>query len=690
MRQILLAGAALAPAILGWTAAQAQTQEAVKLEEVVVTGNRTPTPITEVPQTVSVVTRAEMDLRGVQDLNQALSYSAGIRFRDYPGQQGMQEFFMRGFRVNNTAGSVFRDGLRAQFNGLDGDIETFGVERVELLKGPASVLYGQAAPGGLVNVFTKRPTSDFTGELQAQLGSFDRRQVAADVGGPIDGDGKYLYRLTGLYRDSGTQFDHVDDDREYLAPAFTWRPTDSTDLTLLAQYQISRGSGSDQSFPTSGTIYANPNGQISSSRFLGDPAANRYRVETHNIGYELKQDLSHGLTFGQTLRYTESDLSYLGVNVASSAALVANRSVNRLALDRKAKSQSWLTDAHMAWKTEIGDAETTLLAGVDYSWWRRGNVQRNGSIGTLDVFAPVYGQKITWAATLASNLYQGLEQTGVYMQDQLKWRGLSVTGGLRQDWVETQTLNRLNNASAPLKVAKVTGRLGAIYEFDNGLAPYASYSTSFQPLAGSTFAGTPFKPTQGRQYEAGVKYAPKPGVLVSMSVYDIVQQNINTPDPAHAGFFVQQGEVESKGLELQGDATVLGTNVNLAYAYTDAKVTKANPNAAGVTQLGLKQLAVPANTVSLFLNREFPVGPGTLNVGGGARNVAGSFNSDNSVKTSGYTLVDGLLEYKIAKWDVALNVNNLFDKKYFTPGFYAQSVFFGYRRNVMATLRYRW
>lgn len=691
LRRRLLAGAVIAPTLMGAQAVWAADGDAgVNVGEVVVTGSKTPTPITEVPQTVSVVTRAEMDLRGVQDLNQALSYSAGIRFRDYPGQQGMQEFFMRGFRVNNTAGSVFRDGLRSQFNGLDGDIETYGLERVELLKGPASVLYGQAAPGGLVNVFTKRPTDTFTGELLGQVGSFNRYEAAGDVGGPIGDSGKYLYRLVGLYRDADTQFDYVQDKRKYLAPAFTWRPTDSTELTLLGQVQVTEGSGSDQSFPTSGTIFANPNGKISSSRFFGEPAANRYRVVTHNLGYDFKQKLGDQLTFGQTLRYTESELSYIGVNVASSASLFNNRTVNRLAIDRKADSQSWLTDGHLAWKTSFGDVDMTLLAGLDYTWWRRVNVQRNGTVGALDVFAPVYGQKITFANTLSSNLKQGLEQTGFYVQDQLKWRGLSVTGGLRKDWVDSRTINRLTNAQSRLKLDKITGRIGAIYEFENGVAPYASYSTSFLPLAGSTFAGVAFKPTTGKQYEAGVKYAPRPGMLLTAAVYDIKQQNINTPDIAHPGFFVQQGEVESKGFEFEGDVKVLGANVNLAYAYTDAEVTKANPNAAGVSQLGLKQLAVPKNTISVFVNREFALGPGVINLGGGVRHVDGSYNPENTLKTEGYELVDALVEYRLDRWSLAVNANNLFDKAYFTPGFYTQSVFYGYRRNVMGTLRYRW
>jgi iron complex outermembrane receptor protein len=275
------------------------------------------------------------------------------------------------------------------------------------------------------------------------------------------------------------------------------------------------------------------------------------------------------------------------------------------------------------------------------------------------------------------------------VQGQLKWAGLSVTGGLRKDDVKTNTTNNLNNARSPLKTDATTGRIGLIYEFDNGLAPYASYSTSFQPLAGSTFAGVPFDPTTGKQYEAGVKYAPKPGMLVTLAVYQLTQQNITTPDRAHPGFFVQQGEVESKGAELEAQARVFGVDLNFAYAYTDAKVTKANPNAAGISTVGLKQLAVPLTTVSLFANREFPLGPGVINIGGGVRNVAGSYDPTNVVKTDAYTLVDALAEYRVDKWSLSVNVNNLFDKTYFTPGFYSQSVFFGYRRTVLATLRYR-
>lgn len=691
---MLFAGTALLTSLaVQPAAAQAlpSTREDASIAEVVVTASKTPTRLTEVPQSVSVVTREEMDLRGVQDLNGALSYSAGIKFRDYPGQQGMQEFFLRGFRANNTAGAVFRDGLRQQFNGLDGDAETYGLERVEFLKGPASVLYGQGSPGGLVNMTTKRPTKVSFGEVLVQTGSFDRAQGAVDIGGPIDDAGVWRYRVTALGRHSDTQFDYTVDHRKYLAPALSFVPSDRVEITLLSSYLQTRGGGSDQSFPVVGTFRANPNGELPQNEFFGDPTLNDYIVNVFSVGYDAKVKLADSLTFNQVLRYSESDTTFKGVNAANSGILANNRIMSRLAISRRAESRQALTDAHLAYVAKFGDIETTTLGGIDFAIHHRTNVQRNGTIGTLDVYNPVYNQPITWAATLASDLATKLRQTGVYAQEQAKWNGFTLTLGGRQDWVQSETRVRLTGARQSGNDDAFTGRVGLIYETAFGLAPYASYSTSFLPLAGSTFAGVPYAPTEGEQIEVGLKYEPAVGSMLTLSMYQLTQTNITTPDPAHSGFFVQQGEVQSRGVELEGRWQVTpALNLIGAYAYTDAKQTKANPNAAGVTALGLRQLAVPMHTLSAWANYRFQLGDGALIVGGGARYTAGSYNTDNSIKTDGYTLIDAVVEYDWRNWAASVNVTNLFDEKYFTPGFYTSTVFYGNARTVLGTLKYRW
>jgi iron complex outermembrane receptor protein len=678
------------PEAVNTPTAAANTEE--MLEFIVVTATKTEASVTETSQSLSVVTREEMELRGVQDLNGALSYSSGIKFRDYPGGQGMQDFYLRGFRSNNTAGSVFRDGLRQQFNGLDGDLETYGLERIELLKGPSSVLYGQGAPGGLVNAITKRPTKTALRELVVQGGSHDRLQGAADFSGPIDADAEWRYRMTALGRESDTQFDYVEDNRIYAAPALTWAPSERTELTLLTQYLKTEGSGGEQSFPVVGTVRPNPNGQIPANRFLGDPSWNLFEVEGEAAAYEFKHRFTDSLRFNQVLRYSESDTRLKAVSPTASGNLTNNRLQSRLGVDRVADSKQLTTDANLAWSLHGDAIENTVLVGIDYAWHRRNNVQRNGTIAAIDVFAPVYDMPIVWAPTLAINQTSSLDQTGIYLQDQVKWQGLSITGGLRRDEVRTENLVRNLNVRQVVEDDKITGRVGAIYETALGLAPYASYSTSFQPLPGTSFGGRPFEPTEGKQIEVGVKYQIDPGSLLTLAVYELTQTNVSTPDPAHAGFFVQQGEVRSRGVELEGRTKVTeALNLIAAYAYTDAETTKANPAANGISTVGLKQLGIPEHNISLWADYTFALGADhTLDLGAGARYVTDTYNTDNSVRVDGYTLVDLAGHYTWRGYALSVNVSNLLDKEYFTPGFYNGTVFYGYGRTVLATLRYRW
>lgn len=666
--------------------------QAGDLYEVVVTGTKLPATLTETPQSVSVITSREMELRGVQDLNGALRYSAGVKLFDYPGQQGMQDFYLRGFRANNTAGSVFRDGLRIQFNNLDGDVETYGLERIEFFKGPSSVLYGQAAPGGMVNAITKRPPRTALREVLLQAGSNERMQGAADLGGPIDAAGEWRYRATALVRDSGTQFDHMQDDRLYLAPALTWAPSEETDLTLLAQYLRTDKGGSEQSFPAVGTEFPNPNGRIPAHRFLGDTAWDGFTMDNYAAGYDLKHRFGEGLSFDQVLRYSLSRTSLEAAVPIGGAQLTQDRFLSRLAIDRLAKSRQLTTDAHLTWTFGGEGLQHTLVGGVDYAWHRRTNVQRNGAIGPLDVYAPVYDMPIAWGPALVSDTLTHLRQKAVYLQEQTKWNNLVLAFGGRQDWVRSDLEARNLNLQRKTKDDAFTGRVGAIYETASGLAPYASYSTSFQPLPGATFSGAQFVPTEGKQLEVGLKKTLTPKSLVTLAVYQLTQENVATPDLEHVGFFVQQGEVRARGVELEA-RTQLTDAFNLigAYAYTDAEVTKANPAATGISTKGLKQLGIPEHNLSLWADYALRLGGGrSLDFGAGARYITKTFNTDNTVEVGGYTLVDATVSFDWNRYSLAINASNLFDKTYFTPGFYTGSVLYGYRRTVLATLRYRW
>jgi iron complex outermembrane receptor protein len=305
-------------------------------------GTKTDTPILEVPQTVNVITRKEMDQRGATDFNSIVSYTPGIRAIDYPGGQGAPDIYLRGFRAFNLF-SMYRDGLRSGFNQYDTDVEQYALEQIDVLKGPSSVLYGQGAPGGIVNMTSKRPTDEPLHEVQTQYGSFNRKQIAVDLGGPVNTDGTVLYRMTGLYRDSDTQIDHSPDDRLYIAPAVTLKPDEATSLTILGSYQKTKKGGAEQSLPTR-------SGSFPSSLFLGEPGVTHYDVANTSVGYEFKHEFDSGWTFKQNARYMHADVDYISSGYRSFTDTTATFGFQ----DRPKSTNSYLIDNNLSGTIETG------------------------------------------------------------------------------------------------------------------------------------------------------------------------------------------------------------------------------------------------------------------------------------------------------------------------------------------------
>lgn len=667
-------------------------------------GTKTNTAINEVPQSISVVTRDEMDKRGVQDFNSAIAYTPGIRAIDYVGGQGAPDIYMRGFRSFNLFG-IYKDGLRSGFNQYDTDFETFGLERVDVIKGPASVLYGQMAPGGMVNLTSKRPTDESIHEVQIQGGSDDRKQGAIDLGGRLDEDGKLTYRFVALKRDSGTQVDHSPDDRTYVAPSLTWKPDDDTSFTVLTSYLKTRKGGAEQSFPVNGTLNGTALGHVPSSTYLGDPHVSKYEVENTSIGYLFDRQLSDHWKFSQNARYMQSNVDYISNGARNNAQLGADgRTYTFGYQDRPKKTDTFLLDNNLQGELDTGPIGHQVLVGVDYGHYSGRESRRGSNNQTVDIFDPVYNANVVWNATKSTDGKSVVTQKGLYFQDQLSLDNWRLTLGGRQDWLDSRDYSYLGSGSRTAQDDhKFTGRAGLAYLFDNGITPYVSYSTSFQPTSGTAQDGSSFKPTEGEQYELGVKYQP-PGYnsFITASVYDLTQKNVTTTDPTNASYQVQTGEQRSRGLELEGKAELTqALDLIASYAYTDAEVTEANTVGTGAAAYSLKgnrPISVARNTGSLWL--DYTVQGGALEgvgLGVGQRYVGSSYNAKNTVKVPGYSLTDASLRYDLGKLDaslagtrVDLNVSNLFDKTYFTPGFYENSVFYGTRRTVIGSLTYKW
>ncbi|MFC5353710.1 TonB-dependent siderophore receptor [Azospirillum himalayense] len=670
---------------------------------------RTETPVEDLPQGISIVTRADLDQRDVQDINGVLAYSAGVRPIDYPGGQGAIDVFVRGFRQSTE--SVLIDGLRSGFNPYGLEYEPFGVERVEVLKGPASAIYGAMPPGGAIALTSKRPTGQPLHRLQLQGGSHDRRQVTADIGDRIgdriDAEGSLRYRLTVLSRRSGTQVDHTPDDRLYVAPALSWSAGEDTEITLLASLLDFRKMGAEQSFPASGTVLDNPYGRLDSSLFLGYPGLSSYRSRTLSAGYEVRHALGRVLggdwTLNQSLRHSRSRVGYRS-SWAASGELEADRYYHFGLQDRPKTSSTLLADANLQGGVTTGPLHHGLLAGVDHGRHGAHETRRNGTVADpLDVFEPVYGGPYAWDEAPASDLTDRVRQTGLYLQDEIALGGWRLTLGGRLDWSRTGTHGHVSDGP-PVRTSQFdrafTKRVGLAHRFENGLTPYAGYSTSFQPTSGSDAQGRPFSPSRGTQVETGLRYRPEGfDGLFTASLFRAVQRNLVTADPDHPGFSAQTGEMRSRGVELEARTTIgETTDLTAAYAYTDARVARDTPDPGGTDKTGNRVASVPRHAASLWLRQRFEEGPADgLTAGIGMRYVGATYNAANSVRVPAYTLVDVSLGYELDRLGpsldgvgLTLTATNLFDRRYFSPGFYENSVFFGNRRAVLATLSYHW
>lgn len=667
-------------------------------------GAKTDTPVVEIPQTVNVITADQIRAQGAQTVGEALRYSAGVAAETYGASSQFDSYVrIRGFKAD-----MFLDGMRLPDGSATADwttsvVEPYGLERIEILRGPSSGLYGQSGPGGIVNMVSKRPTATPLREVQFQTGSFSRLQGSFDFSGPIDPAGQFLYRLTGVVRQSQTQVDFMHDDRLFLAPAFTWRPNDDTTLTVLGQVLRDRnGHSSFNYLPTSGTLAPNPvNGRLPFNRYAGEPTFDRFDRDQAMIGYALDHRFNEVLSFSQNLRYTDNTV-YLRALNRSGELLADNRTLNRNAFRIDASARAVTLDNRLVARFQTGPLAHTLLVGLDYR-----NEQSTYNVGrgpapSIDIFNPTYGLPVTDPGINFQRKTADLRQVGVYAQDQIRFGGFVATFSGRHDWssVQTRTTTVSTNAlvAASADDRAFSGRAGLSYVFDNGLAPYVSYSTSFQPTADTDFTGNVFRPLTSRQYEAGIKYQPA-GVNASITaaVFDIRQQNTPTADtdPTHPFGRIQLGEVSVRGFDVEARAQLgQGWGLIASYAYLDHHVTRSSV----VTDIGKRLEATPVHQASLWA--DYTVQSGSLSgltVGAGLRYVGGTFNGTNSVQAPAYALVDASLHYdlghvspRLAGAKLSVNAKNLFDTYYVSQCGNVPGCTLGSRRTVLATLSYRW
>lgn len=655
-------------------------------------GAKTDTPIIETPQSVSVVTSEQFTTQGAGDLMDALGYTAGIT-RLEANDKTTDGFMLRGFNTGAGGGSMYRDGAKFMVNVYDGKQELYGLERIEVLKGAASVLYGAAAPGGIINTVSKRAHAGIANEVNLEIGNLSRKQFTADVGGVLDPAGKVAWRVTTLLRDSGTMTDHIDDDRIYIAPTLTWQLGANTTLSLLSHFQHDR-TAYNYALPVEGTIAPNPNGKISRNLFTGEPGYDKYDNKQFSAGYQVDHKFSDNTKLHHGVRYFETEIDFPTANLygwapgAGAAGLLIQ---NRGAQDRTDESHMATVDAYLEHKLQMGAVSHRFLLGGDFTYQFHRSERYNRTIGPINMFNPVYNAQ-PGAQRQLFDYYPDTKQrrTGIYAQDQVKWNRLVLLAGVRHD--------NTNETTAPLtpptvwskeKNTATTGRAGAVYLFDNGVAPFASWSQSFEPVSGVDKDSKRFKPTRGEQFEAGVRYQPADGsAMLSATVYQLTQDNVLAPDPnAYASnpyAQIQLGQVRSRGAELEARVE-LNKQVNLvaAYAYTDAHVTRMTIPA----YIGKRQGGVPYNQLSLWGDYASPFGVQGLKAGLGVRHVGETVGTWAPGKVAAATIADGMVSYDYQQWRIALNVRNLADKNYIASCTYG--CFFGASREIRLSAGYR-
>jgi len=659
------------------------------------TGIKTDTPIIEIPQSISVITADELEARAVGNAKEAVGYTAGVTpSASFDLREDLMTF--RGFPFDWA--SFYLDGLAMPSTTYAISTgEPYGMERIEILRGPSSMLYGQNSAGGILDMVSKRPPDLPLRELQVQLGSHGRRQLGLDVGGPLGAGGEWSYRLTGLVRRSDTEVDFVEDNRIYLAPALTWKPSAATSLTLLANAMdddLGHSGGTAAFLPASGIALPNPNGRIARNTYGGEPGFDFYKKKQRSVGYEFQHRFDDTWQFTQTLRWRKVEVDYqTAYGLGLSPADPAQRTLDRGAFGSFGSTEALALDKRLQAAWRAGATEHTSLLGVDYRRTKLDEVRYfDFNAPGIDIFAPVYGAPFALPATPDTDQAIAMRQLGFYAQDQMKFAGRwLLTLGTRWDTARQETEDRLTPAVASLSEDKLTGRVGLTYLLDNGAAPYASIATSFTPTLDPNFYGSPFKARTGRQYEVGVKYQP-PGSnsLYTAAVFDLTQRNVLTADPDqinHPFGQVQTGEYRSRGLELEA-RTQLTRSLGMigAYTYLDAEVTRSNDGNVGNTPKG-----IPRHTVSLWL--EYRARQGSLSglgAGLGVRYVDERPSADTPgfYMLPAFAVLDAALSYDLGAWRFALNVANLTDKVIYDCWY--ERCWYGPGRSVRATATIRW
>ncbi|GGD82613.1 TonB-dependent siderophore receptor [Croceicoccus mobilis] len=664
-----------------------------------VTATKTKTPVVEIPQPVTIIDDSVFEAQGAVSVSDTLNYVSGVTANPYGPDSRVDGALVRGISALQ-----FRDGMRDIFSYYASiRADPYNFDRIELVRGPASVLFGQGSLGGIINMVSKTPQFESGGEVSLRYGSFDRKEAMADITGPLTDT--VAARIVARVRDSGTQTDYVSDDRVMISPSITFAPDAATTITLIGLYQEDDGGSTSQFLPLVGTILDNPNGQLDNDTFIGKPGWDRYDGRLLQGTAMASHQFSRDLTVNLKARYIDSDLTYL-THYPNSYSSPLNpyldedqRLISNYASGSIARMEIFSADNNVQFDFRTGDAvEHTLLAGVDYSW-NRVRKTSGYALETIDIYDIDYDALSDFGGTIpmpgdTGYLYGSEEDTkqsqiGFYLQDQIRmWDRVSIVLGARRDKARSTSYGtEVYDQSA------TTFRAGIIGELVPGISPFASYTESFEPIGGTDVYGDPFVPKTGRQFEAGVKFHPLDGIIVTATAYHIKEANrpvsavVTSPDDPDVVLTgqLQIGSLTSKGVELEANAALPGEISLIANAsYNEAEVEDTGHQLDNVPKFNaslwaMKGLRLSADTAAKF-------GAGVRHVG---KNRSYGTAFPDGLTTPAFTLVDAVAEIGWQRWSLSVNATNLLGKDYYAACLARGDCFMGSERNVYATLGYR-
>ena len=682
---------------------EATTTEQIAVEKIEVLGTRSPfgatksnTPIVELARTISIETALDLKQKGVLNLSQSATYMAGVTGESYGYATRVDSISSRGLSIPR-----YRDSIQELFGSYNSTrAEIYTMEQVELLKGPASVLYGQGSPGGIMNYVSKTPTLGKGGEVVLSYGSFDRAQIGLDVNGSLSEDDKWVGRFVGIYRNADSQVDYVSDDTQVLMPSLSFMPSDDTTLTLIGLFQDTDSDTAAQFIPVEGTLLPLADGSYLPDQdvYAGEPEFNKFDTKSNQVtllGEHLIDD-TMSLSFTALWRDGEADYhqawptftggtrylnAFVGAPVAPTDTFVPRTFYQA---DNTFKQHAF--DIRVNKRLVTGSFEHELLAGVQYqnvktdansAYYAGGGVLQGDFRYILDLANPVYTgapEQAVFDSIYNDAPEQTVTDTGLYLSDQITYKNWRMTLGLRHDRVDNDT------GVTEQDDTQTSYSAGVLYRFDNGISPYVSYAESFETVVGLDNDNNQLKPEEGRQYEAGIKYelSAIPG-FITLAYYDIEVSNLPNPNGLPDEAAQQQGVTSIEGVELEGRLDFGEVTAQFAASVMDAE----DPN-------GFSLSAQPDSNASLWLNYS-PLELEALTIGAGVRYVGESVSENGTIRyeTPSYTLGDLMVAYELSSnVNLQLNVRNVTDKKYLTSCLFRGDCFPGVRRTVNASLTY--